>query len=248
MPKNRKQKQRNSKRPVSGGVETNAFVLSNNANLKHSIATMPRGIAMWPDEIITQGRTVINFSSTLTSFGTNYYSFKANGVMNAYGPSINGASYANNVPSGSDNYFGSLSPYGLCWTLDTQLNLQLINQGTAQSYVTLLPSIASYSTISGYSPANLAEQRGAVQVFVPANNSVPVKLDASFSPWDILGVKRDYYMNNITYGQVVATDPTDVCYFHVVNTGSSATLAVIATITIRFKFGGLNMLTSTEPS
>jgi hypothetical protein len=256
MPKNRKQKQRKQRsmfmqRTSTGTTESSAIVVTNNARLKHVIGVLPRGASMFPDELITQGKVIVQYASNVSSGpANNFLTFVANGVMSNYGPSFNGGTFAINVPSGCDSLLSAArGPYTRCWTLETKINLQMTANSSGQAYVTFLPTTNSYGTISSLSSSQLGEQRGAVQVLIPPSNDLPVTLNATFNPWDIFGVDRKTYMSVPDYGQPVLTQPNNLSYFHIIHTGGTGSIvAFIITIEMRFKFAELQVMATTQPS
>ncbi len=252
MPKgqNKKNRKRNNKPKglVTGTTTGNVLTLVNNANLTHTRCAFPRSLTMFPDMLFTQGRTVINITDAVATAANDFYSFKANGAMFNYGPSFNGGSYTSNVPSGAANLLGSSGPYSQCWTMETVIDVSITGTG-ATSYATFLPSLNAYGSISGLQPVQLAEQRGALQMVIPGTTNLPVTYQARFNPWDIFGVTKDVYLNNSAYANTPGVDPANLAYFHIIHSvNTSDTIIMLVTITTSFKFAGINVLSTAQPT
>ncbi len=210
---------------------------------------------MFPDVVMTQGRTNVIFNQNYSG-GGNIYSwntFKLNGFMNNFGPSFNGGSFASNVPSGSSNWMGSSGPYDTCWSLDSEIDIQCTCTGSSSTYtpiITIFPSLSTYSALNAVvaTTTQQLEQRGAAQLMLQAI-SIPTRLSAHYAPWDVIGISKSMYMNSGQYANTISTDPNVVALVHIIAfIPSGYNVSLNITFKTRYKFAGTTLLSTLQPS
>lgn len=253
MPKRKRQRTNNNTRvTMSSGVQNNTNVF------KRTQAILPPLKNFFPDMLFCEALTSYNM---VTTGITTWFTFVGNGTFYNYGPQFNFTGAFNpNVPSGakyllaSNNVGGASAPYGLVWTIDSDIGIEMVSRSSTMSYyATLVPSAAS--SLSGLSISAAGEQRGAVQLLVPpSTTSGPQVLETKVNWYDVLGFTRTQYLSSNNNAQTAGANPGAMAFWHleIAAADGSTTLNNIVDVRVkvrsRFKFAGLNNLSSTQPS
>jgi len=135
--------------------------------------------------------------------------------------------------------------------LETSFNVDVV-AGGASFYVTLLPSVLTYSSLSGASISQLAEQRGASQMLcVGATDASSLTISGRYKPWELFGLKKQFYENDPQYANFPSSDPAQLGFIHMIitPTGSTAMLSFArVVVNTGFKFAGINVMSSAQPT
>lgn len=234
---------------ASSGVRVNPF--------NRVQSTFPSNRQFFPDILWAEATTII--TNGLNSVVNAAYTFIGNSPMFNYGPQINySGSFQNNVPAGA-NYLLSSStstgavraPYGLSWCYASEIEIDIINNGSVAFYATLVP--ADFPSLASMSVSQIGEQRGATQLLLPGNMSTStntMKLKVNW--YDIFGVSKDVYLNDLHFAQAAGSTPGQPSWFHFIVNAFDATSNISTVykmkILNKFKFASLNPYTTTVPA
>lgn len=145
---------------------------------------------------------------------------------------------------------GAVAPYLYANTTHIDYACELININTIAAYVTVIVSIQP--TFSGMTQSQLAEQRGAVQVFVPASQAIlPIKIRGRYSVAEVAGVSESEVLSNQNYRQLSQSLPGIPIYLHLVvasvDGSTSCAMQVKQTFDFTTRFMQINNFVTTVP-
>jgi hypothetical protein len=216
-----KNRRMQSRRQVSGGsgtTSTSPYIATSSFS-RPTHCSIPRGPQIFPDILDTHSKTLVDLG--MSGSAASQHTYHLNSPAKFFGPQVNWTgAFADNVPAGmyyllsSNTVAGSVAPYFLACTHDIDIEYEFININTIAAYVTLLPSYQV--SLSGMSQSQLAEQRGAVQIFVPASQAQVYKIRAHYSVRDVLGIKQEEVLNNSNYRQLAGALPPISIYGHLI--------------------------------
>jgi len=220
--KNNQSKNRHYKNKPNTGTRTLAPYIATAVFNKPIICKIPKGLQLFPDILDTHSKTVIDLGLSGTT--ASQHTYHLNSPAKFFGPQINWTgAFADNVPAGlsyllsSNTNAGSTSPYFYCITDYVEAVFELVNiQNSVSCYATVVPSFQV--SFNGTTQSQLAEQRGAVQVLLPALGSsmAPTVIKGRYSVQDILGIKTTEVYNNQNYRQIAGSLPPISIYLHLV--------------------------------
>jgi len=224
---------------------------------KTTYCEIPRSVVAFPDVYTAWFKTTVEngFSGSVASQNT----YHLNSPAFTFGPQVNWTgAFANNYPSGMSYLLGtpsaggSTAPYALASTIEYDWQVDLVNIASVAAYVTLIPAYSI--SLTGMSQATLAEQRGALQILVPPNNTAqPLKLRSSGKISELFGTTAGEVLNNqLSYAQAVGALPLYSVYMHLivssVDGSTSCAMQTKSTVWLKIRYSRNNPYTTSPPT
>jgi len=256
----------NSKKQKSKGgrTQSNRAVGSQQYLMESNISSFPkptkcvvgRNSGPFPDEYYNTMKVDVN--QTHAGAAQVAATYKINSPFLLFGPQADWAgAFAANYPAGSDWLLGSRvitgssAPYFYFTIMYYRFEFEFINSTAAAVDILIFPSVnPSYI---GMTASNLAEERGAIKLVLPASSIAgPYRCRVQGRVSELFGVKDYEVVNDGDYSSSQGADPARICYMHVVcrSKDGSTSLSTACTITAYFdvKFSGLNPMGTTGPT
>jgi len=262
MRKNGKIKKNGTKRVKQNGnnrsIGSQQYLMESNISRfpKATKCVVGRNSGPFPDEYFNTMKADVN--QTHAGAVQVAATYKINAPFLLFGPQANWAgAYAANYPAGASWLLGSriitgsAAPYFNFTILYYRFELEFINSTAAAVDILVFPSInPSYI---GMTASNLAEERGAIKLVLPASSiGGPYRCRLQGRVSELFGVKDYEVVNDGDYSSSQGADPTRICYMHVVCLSKDGTTSIstACTITAYFdiKFSGLNPMGTTGPA
>jgi len=240
--------------------ERGSVVVYRNDN-KCSSVRVAKGVQFFPDEFMCWGNT--DFTTTLTGSTGSPYTLKLNSPINLFGPQVNfTGAFAANVGSGinalisTNTAAGGTQPYNNLTVIGVEYEITVMTAAAAVANTTpfllgAFPTIGA--SFAGMSISQFKEQPMCVYAAVPASATEPVIVRGYVDMSTIFGVPKSFIRNNYaSYGQIVGSDPINVCYLQVYAAALDGATNVNLTLQWRFNihylFRKRNNLNTTVPT
>lgn len=216
---------------------------------------IPSGDQFFPDMYNCWSRSSI--AANFTGSATVSNSFRSNSPAFGFGPQVNySGAYANNVPAGinfllsSSSNTGSAAPYFQVTTHYVECTVECLNASSVPVYVTIVPTIAPSLATMPFS--QLFEQNGAVQTLITSGSLLPTMLKCSFNICDVIGVTKDFTLNEEIYKQNAGAVVPQIVFVHIICSAFDGTTTLNTVVKTSFKFhmrfSERNVYNSTTPT
>jgi hypothetical protein len=240
--KQQKRRPRRNHNKPNPGTDTRAPYIATAVFNKPIICRIPKGLQLFPDVLDTHSKIIVD--AGLSGSTASQHTYHLNSPAKFFGPQVNWTgAFTDNVPAGlsyllsSNTNAGSTSPYFYCITDHVEAVFELVNiQNSVSCYATVVPSFQV--SLNGMTQSQLAEQRGAVQVLLPATGAAmaPTIIKGRYSVQDILGIKTTEVYDNQNYRQIAGSLPPISIYLHLIcsSTDGVTNCAVQQRVTFSF--------------